>query len=42
MSDVYVMSTNKIDIVIDKRWYVKISDLNNKFALVNLTKIHSN
>ena len=42
MSDVYVMSANKIDIVIDKVWYVYISDLKNQFALVSLTKIYCN
>ena len=42
MSDVYVISANRIDIVIDEDWYVKISDLNKKIALVNLTKIYCN
>ena len=30
MSDFYVMSASRIDIVIDKGWYVKISDLKKK------------
>ena len=42
MSGVYVMSANRIDIVIDKGCYVKMSDLSKQFALVNLTKIYCN
>ena len=42
MSDVYLVSANRIDMVIDKGWYVKISDLNKQFALVNMTKIYCN
>ena len=30
MTDVYVMSLNRIDIVNYKGWYVKILDLKNK------------
>ena len=36
------MSANRIDIVVDKGWFVKISDLNKHFVLVNLTKIYCN
>ena len=42
MSEVYVMSANRIDIVNDKGWYVKILDLNKKFAKVNFTKTYRN
>ena len=42
MTDVYVMSLNRIDIVNYKGWYVKILDLNEQIALINLTKIYCN
>ena len=29
MSDVYIMTTNRIDMVIDKGWYVKYQILTN-------------
>ena len=38
MSDIYLMSANRVDIVNDKGWYVKISGLKKQFAWVNLTK----
>ena len=42
MSDVYVISANWIAIVIDKGWFVLISDKNKQFALVNLKKKYCN